>query len=164
MEPLKYATVYARLKRGWSKERATTEPIRYGDYTSTEKRCSRCKKMKLRSEFIKLARRNGREWSAHCRECDRKRCKKMRVDLRKELIAHYSKGKNCCAVCGENRLAVLDLDHIKGGGIEHRKQFPGQKFYYALRRQGFPKGLRVLCRNCNWLAWIKRKGAKKCRK
>jgi len=55
-----------------------------------------------------------------------------------------------CACCGEWRLEFLTLDHIDGGGNQHRKSgMTGRKFYLWLKREGFPPGYRVLCMNCN---------------
>ena len=66
--------------------------------------------------------------------------------LRKAVIDAYG-GK--CACCGETEFAFLVIDHINGGGTEHRRAVHG-KVYSELRRRGFPPGYRVLCWNCNW--------------
>jgi hypothetical protein len=44
----------------------------------------------------------------------------------------------------------LTIDHINGGGRQHRLQ-AGVKgdFYTWLKRNGFPPGFQVLCWNCN---------------
>lgn len=58
-------------------------------------------------------------------------------------------------IASHAHLDVLDLDHINGGGRKDREGFKTpQAFYQHLKRAGFPEGLRVLCRNCNWLAHI----------
>lgn len=122
------------------------------------KKCSRCKQDKpLITEYYFLGRRGG-EYLSHCKSCDKERTKQVRQRLRIELLTHYGNGKIECEICKESRIDVLDLDHIDGGGIQHRAQYSTtQSFYHDLRKQGFPKGLRVLCRNCNWIEWIKRK-------
>lgn len=128
-----------------------------GGETKVFKRCCRCGKPRPLTEFYRIKRRGG-EYSPFCRSCDRKRTRKEGLALRKQLLWHYSKGRMKCALCPEARIDVLDLDHIKGGGIQHRARFKTpMAFYLHLRRCGFPKGLRVLCRNCNWLAWMRRK-------
>jgi len=68
--------------------------------------------------------------------------------LRIEAIKHYSKGKMCCEICGENHLECLCIDHIKGGGGKHRKSINGH-IYAWLKRNNFPEGFRILCHNCN---------------
>jgi len=57
-----------------------------------------------------------------------------------------------CACCGENMIEFLAIDHINGGGKQHRKEInnPGGKnFYVWLRVRNWPSGYRVLCHNCN---------------
>ncbi len=121
--------------------------------------CTRCKTEKPITEFYWLKRRGG-EYLYHCKSCDRQRTRDARRGLREELLNHYSNKTLQCALCPENRIDVLDLDHINGGGIQHRAAFKTpQTFYLHLKKEGFPTGIRVLCRNCNWLEWIRRKEA-----
>jgi hypothetical protein len=69
---------------------------------------------------------------------------------KRKLISHYSNGHMCCACCGEMNLEFLSIDHINGGGNQHRREVGrGTSFYLWLIRQGFPTGFRVLCHNCN---------------
>jgi hypothetical protein len=48
----------------------------------------------------------------------------------------------------------LTLDHVNGGGNQHRRELNvrGKHFFEWLVRHGFPNDppLRVLCMNCNW--------------
>lgn len=79
--------------------------------------------------------------------------KRSRWKLKMDILRHYS-GNNApeCAWCSESDVRVLCIDHINGGGREHRKSlvgFSSNKFYYYLRSQGFPPGYQVLCMNCN---------------
>jgi len=69
-------------------------------------------------------------------------------------LIHYSNGSPHCACCGDDRFEFLCLDHINGGGNQHRQQLAGSKkggasFYPALERAGYPAGFQVLCHNCN---------------
>lgn len=68
--------------------------------------------------------------------------------IRKETLAHYG-GK--CFCCGEERYEFLGFDHVNGGGTKHRKEIGGggTKLVLWLRRNGYPKGFRVACHNCN---------------
>jgi len=57
-----------------------------------------------------------------------------------------------CACCGETHMAFLELDHIAGGGTEHRTEAKkwGRAFYDSLKQQGYPDcGLQVLCASCH---------------
>lgn len=65
-------------------------------------------------------------------------------------MAMYEYG-NKCACCGETRPEFLSIDHIEGGGRQHRLELKEQnkKFYHWLQQEGYPKGYRVLCMNCN---------------
>lgn len=68
---------------------------------------------------------------------------------------------NSCACCGETRFEFLTLDHINGGGREHRDRYttdtPGRSrgrggwvFYlYLLKEPMKDLNIQVLCGNCN---------------
>ena len=65
---------------------------------------------------------------------------------RNEVLTHYG-GR--CACCGEEIIEFLGIDHINGGGYQHRKQIHGTSIYSWLKRNNYPEGFRVLCHNCN---------------
>ena len=72
---------------------------------------------------------------------------KAALKLRTMVINAYG-GR--CACCCETELAFLCIDHLNGGGTQHRFQVGmGQRFYEYLKREGFPPGYQVLCYNCN---------------
>jgi hypothetical protein len=74
--------------------------------------------------------------------------KHWRHDLREQVIASYG-GK--CICCGCDRNEFLVIDHINGGGVQHRLHIGGGAFYSLLRRHGFPQDeYQLLCHNCNW--------------
>lgn len=121
------------------------------------------------TEYI-LCKQNGRpNLVRQCKECNRKRSKisylknyapgkPKYMDLRKKdreqsrqlklnIIKGYG-GK--CTCCGETYPEFLCIDHIHGGGHQHRKKVQSQQLYYQLKREGFPKeNYRLLCWNCN---------------
>lgn len=68
--------------------------------------------------------------------------------VKAEVIQRYG-GK--CKCCGEKEIVFLAIDHIGGGGGNHRKElgFSGQRFYFWLRKNEYPKQFRILCHNCN---------------
>ncbi len=67
------------------------------------------------------------------------------------IIQHYSSGSMSCACCGEKLIEFLSLDHINGGGNQHRKKVKksGVTFYMWLFKNNYPSGYRILCFNCN---------------
>jgi hypothetical protein len=77
--------------------------------------------------------------------------KNNRRALRMEVMSHYSGGKPFCECCKETEYEFLSVDHIDGGGAEHRKQgLTSKAFYRWLKANGLPEGYRVLCMNCNF--------------
>lgn len=52
-----------------------------------------------------------------------------------------------CSRCGETDRDVLVVDHINGGGNEHRREIGEGNLYRWLRRNGFPSGFTILCAN-----------------
>ncbi|HJR06405.1 MAG TPA: hypothetical protein VJ842_04020 [Pyrinomonadaceae bacterium] len=95
------------------------------------------------SEFNKnIFQKDG--YQLQCKTC---RSESQRA-LRKVVIAHYSEGANCCACCGENNFEFMTIDHINGGGSQHRKK-AGSNTAQTLMKEGLPDGYRVLCFNCN---------------
>jgi hypothetical protein len=58
-----------------------------------------------------------------------------------------------CTCCGEKEKTFLTIEHLNGGGRQHRKSLPSGSLaiLYDLRRKGWPKdGFTVLCMNCNF--------------
>ena len=75
--------------------------------------------------------------------------KLQRQVIKREVIMRYG-GR--CACCGENRPAFLAIDHIGGGGNQHRRQIrvrAGYRFYFWLKQNNWPSGYQILCHNCN---------------
>jgi len=68
---------------------------------------------------------------------------------REFVLQHYSRNKLCCKCCGEKTYEFLSLDHIKGGGNQHRKKLGSKYIFSQLISDGLPKGYQVLCHNCN---------------
>jgi hypothetical protein len=69
-------------------------------------------------------------------------------NLRLEMIAAYG-GK--CSCCGINDPQFLTLEHLKGGGREHRRRLhKSGNIYLELKNLGWPKeDYTCLCFNCN---------------
>ena len=64
-------------------------------------------------------------------------------------IEHYSGGTNACECCGESHTEFLAIDHIEGGGREHKRRERITGMHEYLVGHGFPDGYRILCHNCN---------------
>ena len=89
--------------------------------------------------------------------------KKWQAELKQGVLDHYSalRGQKnpdgsliktpCCGCCQENDLNKLCIDHIQGGGKQHRRELGvgSNGFYLWLRKQGYPEGYQTLCLNCN---------------
>jgi hypothetical protein len=79
--------------------------------------------------------------------------------LKLATLSHYSPQLRC--QCGLSRCwhggacpisdpRILCIDHVGGGGSRHIRSLTAP-FYNWLKRNGLPRGFRVLCRNCNWM-------------
>ena len=62
--------------------------------------------------------------------------------LKYRVLRHYSGGDPICSCCGESHPEFLAIDHIDGGGRQHRKSIGvgGKRFYAYLVSEGFPTG------------------------
>jgi len=87
-----------------------------------------------------------------------------RTKTKIEVLSHYCKDVPRCVICSETRLPCLSIDHINGGGNEHRKQIgatAGHGFYEWLRKNNFPSGYQVLCMNCQFIKQYENNECKK---
>lgn len=75
--------------------------------------------------------------------------KRERDKVRLEVLLHYSEGTLTCQCCREGNVEFLTIDHIDGGGREHRREIYCATYRW-LRTNGYPSGYRVLCMNCNF--------------
>ena len=92
----------------------------------------------------------NKKWRSENREYDLKRQRESHQRRRLLVLNHYGKGKPSCVCCKEIIIEFLSLDHINGGGTQHRKKVgSGTAFYLWIIRNNFPKGFQVLCHNCN---------------
>lgn len=83
-----------------------------------------------------------------CRSQTNKRNRKIKL----EVIKEYGGRCQCPGGCDVTEPDWLSMDHIKGGGVAHRKQLKviGLDFYRWLKKKRFPKrNFRLLCYNCN---------------
>jgi len=70
------------------------------------------------------------------------------IKLRRERVIHHY--GSTCECCETSDMDVLSLDHMDGGGTQHRKEVgSGTTFFKWIEESGYPKEFRVLCLNCN---------------
>jgi hypothetical protein len=85
--------------------------------------------------------------------------------LKEKVFSHYCRGPVRCSNCPEIRLGALTIDHVTGGGNDHRRSIKidgGNAMYKWLKRNDYPEGFRVLCMNCNILAYLEAKRRNAC--
>lgn len=78
------------------------------------------------------------------------------LKLKTIVVDYYSAGTMSCICCNEDIFEFLTINHIKGGGLKHRREIGttgGGMFYRWLIQHEFPRGFNVLCWNCNWANW-----------
>lgn len=128
--------------------------------------------LKRQREYYAKNRAKRREWNRDwiAKNRDRYNASKFiyRDKLKREAIEIYSNGRNECAICGENDIDVLCLDHINDDGAEHRRKIKisgrstsGTSTHAALKREGWPGGIQVLCANCNLKKQVERSRRKR---
>lgn len=91
---------------------------------------------------------DGQTRCSNCAEVDREKSRQSRRKLKTEVFLHYG-GK--CICCDEGNQSFLSIDHVNGGGKEHRNSLGGSSthIYYWLKRNGYPDAFQLLCHNCN---------------
>ena len=96
-------------------------------------------------EEMEQRRERGRRWY---NENAPRQNVRVRANHRKEREACIAAYGGACECCGETRYEFLAIDHINGGGRQHREKI-GNKICRWLVKNNFPPGFRVLCHNCN---------------
>ena len=100
-----------------------------------------------RPENLERKRAQSREYAktGYYRRKNRERHQKLRT----EVLSHYGGSPPKCVCCGEATEKFLSIDHVNGGGREHRRRMRASSIYEGLRKEGLPGGFQVLCYNCN---------------
>lgn len=75
--------------------------------------------------------------------------KEREEKIKDEVYEGY--GGYVCNCCGETEKLFLCIDHVDGGGTDHRKNISGgaKGIYRWLKKNNYPEGFQVLCYNCN---------------
>ncbi len=124
---------------------------------SITKRASYVKKNK--SEWIKLGRcrrcgkpANKTKSCEHCLQLHR--LSQIRRSRKRKLQVQQAYGGKCVH-CGKDDPDILCLDHINGGGRKHREKLGGSDgVYKQVINAGYPTDFRLLCYNCNIIAYL----------
>lgn len=144
----------------------TSKEYHHRYYIEHRERISKMAKKDREKNKAKYIARERRYYQEHKEQEHIRGKKKYRVWKRK-VISHYSKGKIECAECGHRNIDNLCIDHPLFDGGRFRKENNhkgGIAMYLWIIRNHYPKGLRVLCCNCNCSAKsIKRSDTEKSR-
>lgn len=138
------------------KLRKTVAPLSMpADHAGAVQQCIHCKALlPLTAEFFHRNKPMPSGLTTVCRACANAKRSKAgypeREAQRRAVLHHYSNGSMSCACCACDTFQFLTIDHVGGGGQEHRAQVKGP-MYRHLFNNGFPSDvpLRVLCFNCN---------------
>ena len=124
------------------------------DKVNNLKKCLGCSQIKEATKdnfYFQKGKAHG-----ECKECSNSPERKLyRIEYNRRLrlaaLVFYGGEVPRCGCCGESEVKFLGIDHIEGGGNEHRKEMTqgGLHIYLWLRRNGYPEGFQVLCHNCN---------------
>jgi hypothetical protein len=78
---------------------------------------------------------------------------KLGKQLRYKIINYYSNGTMKCIRCGFSDIRALTIDHINGGGCDHKKQI-NRPLMTWIKQNNFPDGFQILCMNCQKIKQI----------
>ena len=132
----------------------------YGDGTKHRKtvkttRGSSVYRWVIREKFPRIFRVlcHNCNWIAHITnsEIGKSKSAESTRRCRIDVLKNYSNGTMQCAKCNNNDIRVLSIDHMNGGGTQHRNYLGGSSInvYRWLRKNGYPDGYQVLCLNHN---------------
>lgn len=79
-----------------------------------------------------------------------------KFELKIKVLTHYGNGKCTCVICGFDDLRALSIDHIDGGGGEHRRKMGYSTIYRWLVVNDYPEGYQTLCMNCQFIKRYKK--------
>ena len=82
--------------------------------------------------------------------------KRYRDELRDAALLAYSHGAPpMCQCCGDTHREFLEIDHVENNGAEHRREVGSTiQVLRWLRKNNYPSGFQLLCRNCNHAKWV----------
>jgi len=102
-------------------------------------------------------REKSRKYYWEHREHRAKALKKRRRKKRLKALIYYGGNPPKCAHCGFNKIECLDIDHIDNDGKDYKKNRSGTRLINWIIKNNHPDIFQILCKNCNWLKYIKSK-------
>jgi len=111
-------------------------------------------KTKAKANYEKDREKHNRESIEYGRKHpERKNQINRRCYQKRKLVVlnHYSNNTCACAFCGIKDIRVLSIDHVEGGGREHKRQTGYNSIYDWLLQNHLPPGFQVLCMNCQFI-------------
>lgn len=110
----------------------------------------------------KEARRKERIIPGMCSSCNKtpqsegyqtcQRCRDYCNTRHREIkdAAYEKYGGYICKWCSTTDRVVLSIDHVNNDGSKHRKEIGTPTILDWLKKNNYPPGFQILCRNCNW--------------
>lgn len=130
-------------KKAYMKEYRQTEKYKT-HMKEHRKKYQQTEKYKIASKKYKQTKISKAKYNKRHSINENKRYHRLKIEI------YNAYGGASCNCCGENESVFLTIDHINGGGNEHRKKVgSGIKFYNWLKKNSFPPGFQILCFNCN---------------
>jgi hypothetical protein len=141
--------------KAWSREWAKKNPEKRRESSRRSHAKNREKRNAAYKEYAKqhpaIVRAAQKRWDERNPEYRARKVAEYRARDRDAAFMAY--GGFRCACCGEMQPMFLTIDHVNNDGAMHRKIVGGKggsSFFQWLRRNKYPPGFQVLCRNCNW--------------
>lgn len=110
------------------------------------KRCPQCQTVKPVSDFYRNPARKADGLSPYCVECSHVAQRASRIKIRTELLTVLG---SVCGHCGFSDSRALEVDHVSGGGREHRQTIPAHSRRFVVEVAAHPDDYQLLCGNCH---------------
>ncbi len=111
-------------------------------FYSRNLRCGKCYYQKHKDVY------KAKYWRTRDRQCRLAKARnKERRTLNKAMVLNHYGDK--CSCCGENEVLFLQMDHVNGGGTEHRRKEKWSDVWTWIVKHSFPDFFQILCANCN---------------
>ena len=115
------------------------------------KKCRYCSQKLVLNKNWRLSR--AKSYLFICNDCEYERVKEYYWEKVQQVMAFYTNQKMCCDLCGYDNIDCLSIDHIDSDGAVRRKIKSNIDNAQQLVKRNFPSGFRILCRNCQWIAY-----------
>lgn len=119
-------------------------------YTSNKYTINRCKHCYILQN--RIYQNKHRDKIKKYNDDNKERKKQWLLNRKIEVLNHYTNNDihcQCPCGCSHSGVEFMTIDHINGGGTQHRKDYHIGNIYKWLKDNNYPSGFRVLCFNCN---------------